>query len=117
MEQIHSPEPDAPYGFEDAETQVMYFLANAQYWRGETAKTIKKNSKTNTTSNEKDNLLNNSYLIGNGIKLILQTYSRRGETNLPNAGSCKRFGMEPETKAGATGKNNQGTSNANQALW
>lgn len=45
MEQIHSPEPDAPYGFEDAETQVMYFLANAQYWRGETAKTIKKELK------------------------------------------------------------------------
>lgn len=45
MEQVHSPEPDAPYGFEDAETQVMYFLDNAQYWRGETAKTIKKELK------------------------------------------------------------------------
>lgn len=45
MEQIHSPEPDAPYMFEDAETVVMYFLANAKYWRGETAKTIKKELK------------------------------------------------------------------------
>ena len=45
MEQIHSPEPDAPYIFEDAQTVVMYFLANAQYWRGETAKTIKKELK------------------------------------------------------------------------
>ena len=45
MEQIHSPEPDAPYLFEDAKTQVMYFLANAQYWRGEIAKTIKKELK------------------------------------------------------------------------
>lgn len=45
MEQIHSPEPDAPYLFEDAETQVMYFLANAQCWRGETARTIKKELK------------------------------------------------------------------------
>lgn len=41
MEKIHSPEPDAPYFFEDAETQVMYFLSNAQYWRGEVAKRIK----------------------------------------------------------------------------
>lgn len=41
MEQIHSTEPDAPYLFEDAETQVMYFLANAQYWRGEAARRIK----------------------------------------------------------------------------
>ena len=45
MEQIHSPEPDAPYFFEDAQTQVMYFLANAQCWRGETARTIKKELK------------------------------------------------------------------------
>ena len=45
MEQIHSPEPDAPYILEDAKTQVMYFLANAKYWRGETAKTIKKELK------------------------------------------------------------------------
>ena len=45
MEQIHSPEPDAPYILEDAETIVMYFLANAKYWRGETAKTIKKELK------------------------------------------------------------------------
>lgn len=45
MEQIHSPEPDAHYIFEDAETVVMYFLANAKYWRGETAKTIKKELK------------------------------------------------------------------------
>lgn len=27
MEQNHSSEPDAPYIFEDAQTQVMYFLA------------------------------------------------------------------------------------------
>ena len=45
MEQINSPEPDAPYILEDAKTQVMYFLANAKYWRGETAKTIKKELK------------------------------------------------------------------------
>ena len=45
MEQIHSPEPDAPYVFEDAQTVVMYFLASAQYWRGETAKKIKKELK------------------------------------------------------------------------
>ena len=45
MEQIHSPETDAPYLFEDAQTQVMYFLANAQCWRGETAKKIKKELK------------------------------------------------------------------------
>lgn len=45
MEQIHSQEPDAHYIFEDAETVVMYFLANAHYWRGETAKTIKKELK------------------------------------------------------------------------
>lgn len=45
MEQIHSPEPYAPYMFEDAQTVVMYFLANAQYWRGETAKKIKKELK------------------------------------------------------------------------
>lgn len=45
MEQIHSPEPYAPYIFEDAQTVVMYFLANAQYWRGETAKKIKKELK------------------------------------------------------------------------
>ena len=45
MEQIHSPEPYAPYFFEDAQTQVMYFLANAQCCRGETASTIKKELK------------------------------------------------------------------------
>ena len=52
MEQIHSPEPDAPYIFEDAETVVMYFLANAQYWRGETAKTIKKELKNQYNLNK-----------------------------------------------------------------
>lgn len=41
MEKIHSSEPDAAYFLEDAETQVMYFLSNAQYWRGEAAKRIK----------------------------------------------------------------------------
>lgn len=45
MEQIHSQESDAPYLFGDAETVVMYFLANAQYWRGETAEKIKKELK------------------------------------------------------------------------
>lgn len=51
MEQIHSPEPDAPYILDapyiilDAKFQVMYFLANARYWRGETARTIKKELK------------------------------------------------------------------------
>lgn len=30
-----------PYGVEDGKTQVIYFLANAATWRGETAKRVK----------------------------------------------------------------------------
>ena len=30
-----------PYGYEDGRTLVIYFLANAQTWRGETAKRVK----------------------------------------------------------------------------
>jgi hypothetical protein len=32
---------DEMYGFDSAKSIVLYFLANAQTWRGETAKTIK----------------------------------------------------------------------------
>lgn len=46
MAKINSPEPNAPYLLEDARTQVMYFLANATTWRGEVARTIKKELKT-----------------------------------------------------------------------
>lgn len=33
------------YGCEDGKTQVMYFIGNANTWRGETAKAIKKELK------------------------------------------------------------------------
>lgn len=46
MAKINSPEPDAPYMYEDARTQVMYFLANASTWRGATARAIKDELKT-----------------------------------------------------------------------
>lgn len=42
MESINSPEPDAPYFLETAKDMVIYFLHNATTWRGETARTIKK---------------------------------------------------------------------------
>lgn len=32
---------DSQYGVEDGRTQVIYFLANAQTWRGNTAKLVK----------------------------------------------------------------------------
>jgi hypothetical protein len=34
------------YGCEDGETQVLYFLANANGWRGETARRVKTELKT-----------------------------------------------------------------------
>lgn len=34
------------YGFDSGKSIVIYFLANAQTWRGETARTIKKELKT-----------------------------------------------------------------------
>ncbi|MCM1438770.1 MAG: hypothetical protein NC131_06115 [Roseburia sp.] len=46
MASIHSPEPNARYMFETAKDMVTYFLANATYWRGETARTIKNELKT-----------------------------------------------------------------------
>lgn len=44
---IHSSDPDARYLYEDARTQVMYFLSNATTWKGETARRIKQELKTN----------------------------------------------------------------------
>lgn len=41
MKTINSSDKNAPYLFETAESIVMYFLANASYWRGENAKRIK----------------------------------------------------------------------------
>ena len=38
---IDSSDKSACYLMEDAETIVLYFLANATYWRGEDAKRIK----------------------------------------------------------------------------
>lgn len=38
---INSDDKHAPYLFETAEDIVIYFLANAQTWRGEDAKRIK----------------------------------------------------------------------------
>lgn len=38
---IHSTEPSASYGVEDASEQVMRFLANASGWRGNDARRIK----------------------------------------------------------------------------
>lgn len=38
---IDSSDKNAPYVFETAEDIVIYFLANATYWRGEDAKRIK----------------------------------------------------------------------------
>lgn len=41
MRQINSSDKFAPYGVEDADTIVRYFLANAVTWRGEDARRIK----------------------------------------------------------------------------
>lgn len=41
MKSINSSDRNAPYMFENAESIVTYFLANATYWRGEDAKRIK----------------------------------------------------------------------------
>lgn len=38
---INSSDKSAPYMFEDAESIVLYFLANAQTWRGADARRIK----------------------------------------------------------------------------
>lgn len=38
---INSSDKNAPYTLETAEDIVIYFLANATYWRGEDAKRIK----------------------------------------------------------------------------
>lgn len=53
MEEIHSPEPNAPYLFEDAETLVRYFLFNAWYWKGEAARRIKSELKEQYNINPK----------------------------------------------------------------
>ena len=34
--------PEDSYGVEDGKTQIIYFLSNANSWKGETAKRIKK---------------------------------------------------------------------------
>lgn len=44
---IHSSDPNARYLYEDASTIVAYFLANARTWKGETARRIKQELKTN----------------------------------------------------------------------
>ena len=41
MLSIDSSDPDAAYYADDAKTIVIYFLANAQTWRGEVARRIK----------------------------------------------------------------------------
>lgn len=38
---INSSDKNAPYIYETAETVVLYFLANASYWRGADARRIK----------------------------------------------------------------------------
>lgn len=53
MEEIHSPEPNAPYLFEDAETLVRYFLFNAWHWKGEAARRIKSELKEQYNINPK----------------------------------------------------------------
>lgn len=47
MLSIHSSDPDASYYYDDAKTIVAYFLANASTWRGEDARRIKKELKSN----------------------------------------------------------------------
>lgn len=41
MSSINSSDKNAPYMFETAEDIALYFLANAQTWRGEDARRIK----------------------------------------------------------------------------
>lgn len=41
MLSIDSSDPDAAYYADDAKTIVIYFLANAQTWRGEVARRVK----------------------------------------------------------------------------
>lgn len=41
MLSIDSSDPDATYYADDAKTIVIYFLANAQTWRGEVARRVK----------------------------------------------------------------------------
>jgi hypothetical protein len=41
MLEINSTSKDAPYYYDDAETVVLYFLANVEYWGGEDARRIK----------------------------------------------------------------------------
>ena len=41
MATINSSDKNAPYMFETAEDIVIYFLANATYWRGKDARRIK----------------------------------------------------------------------------
>ena len=53
MEEIHSPEPNAPYLLVDAETLVRYFLSNAWYWKGEAARRIKSELKEQYNINPK----------------------------------------------------------------
>ena len=47
MLSIHSSDPDYTYYADDAYTIVCYFLANASTWRGEDARRIKKELKSN----------------------------------------------------------------------
>ena len=41
MLEIDSTDPKATYYLDDAKTIVLYFLANAQIWRGEVARRVK----------------------------------------------------------------------------
>lgn len=41
MLEIDSTDPKATYYLDDAKTIVLYFLANAQTWRGEVARRVK----------------------------------------------------------------------------
>lgn len=41
MMEIDSTDPKATYYLDDAKTIVLYFLANAQTWRGEVARRVK----------------------------------------------------------------------------
>ena len=41
MLSIDSSDPDTAYYADDAKTVVIYFLANAQTWRGEVARRVK----------------------------------------------------------------------------
>lgn len=46
LAEIKSSDKNARYYFEDAETQVLYFLSNAGTWRGPEAKRIKSELKS-----------------------------------------------------------------------